>query len=56
MENLEVPAIATPKNLTNNKVENQGKGSDREEGYDGEDFIEDETPNHDANRKMAEIQ
>ena len=45
MENLEVPAIATPKNLTNNKVENEG-----------DDFIEDETPNHDGHRKMAEIQ
>ena len=46
--------MTTPKNLTNNKVQSEEKKSDPE-AYGGDDFIEDETPNNDVNRKMTEI-
>ena len=54
MENVEVPPLTTPKQLTNNKLEaekEEKKSDDLDAGYDN-DFIEDETPNHDQNRKM----
>ena len=48
MEDVEVPPLTTPKQLTNNKleIEKEERKSDLEAGYDN-DFIEDETPNHD---------